>query len=102
MEVHPRVLTTLRTTNRWRNPPYRSITVSALVDNANKLRPYYCQQKETAIAYRFNAHVIKIIVNAKAKPNPTTMPYPNPSERGAVKYATLEDMAYNLRFQPVK
>jgi hypothetical protein len=48
------------------------------------------------ITYRFNAHVMDIINSAKAKPRPTTMPYPKPRLRGTVKWATLLAIADNL------
>lgn len=37
--------------------------------------------------YRFKAQVMKIISSAKAKPNPTIIPYPKLCGKGAVKVA---------------
>lgn len=36
--------------------------------------------------------MIKIISNAKAKPSPIMMPYPNPWDKGAVKVTVPDDM----------
>jgi hypothetical protein len=42
--------------------------------------------------YLFNAQVMKIINKAKAKPKPTTMPYPKPWLKGALKRASAVAM----------
>jgi len=47
-------------------------------------------------SYLLKAQVMKIITNAKAKPNPIMMPYPNPCERGATNLTSSEDMFDSL------